>query len=351
MISNTSNNYKRVVSYSVEVEAGDIDTSGSASLSNSEGTFAGTEAIADGTYNIGVNIDGAGAADVSTGALADTSGIAEISNAGSLAAFTGATASGLGAATYDLDVQVDQENTVATWPISMIVAGAEDWDAIAGLIQTSLQTASSTSPTVTITGGKFLISSATAGDTSRIIITAGTAGSGGGDLLGAITALSADYTATIDTPVDGVETSVTLAVAGISGNLSGATIAITDGLLVVTSDTDGPTSSIVLTEGTSAGLIAGLDAISGVTTVIDTPTASADGRVRIPLVTDTDSTYTDFLIVSAFVVTAGNIEKTNGLKIYKETVSSLDYVTVMDDGTTTELVAGDTINICGLWYK
>ena len=196
----------------------------------------------------------------------DTVGSATISNTGTLGAFTGATVPAIASATYDLDVDVDGGGNNQ---LAIALLNTDDWDGIATKIQTQLQAATSSTETVAITDGKITITSATDGSTSTIVIAAGTAGSGGGDLIAAITALGADYTATIDTPVDGI-----------------------DGAFTIDVNTQNPASTchFVYQVRDSAGL-----------------------------------------------------DKTNGLKASYS--SSTGKITIQDDGTTSELDAGDVVTV------
>ena len=143
----------------------------------------------------------------------DQIGYATISNTGSLGAFTGATVPAIASATYDLDVTIDGGGLNQ---LAVALLNTDDWDGIAAKIQTALRTATGSTETVAIVAGKIQITSATAGSTSTVLIAAGTAGSGGGDLLAAITALGATYTATLDTPVDGTEASVAIVLTDVS---------------------------------------------------------------------------------------------------------------------------------------
>lgn len=131
----------------------------------------------------------------------DASGYAEISNAGSLLAFTGDVVPAITSATYDLDITVDAGANA----IAIALLDTDDWDGIATKIQAALRTSTSALETVAIVDGKIKVSSVTNGASSTVLIEAGTTGSGGGDLLDAITAIGATYTATLDTPVDGTE--------------------------------------------------------------------------------------------------------------------------------------------------
>lgn len=124
-----------------------------------------------------------------------TVGYQDISNGGSLGSFTGATPSGLAAATYDLDVTI---NGALLHQLAITLAGTEDWDAVAAAIQVALRAATGSNETVAVVAGVIKISSITYGTTSTVLIAAGTAGSGGGDILTAISALGATYIATID---------------------------------------------------------------------------------------------------------------------------------------------------------
>jgi len=139
-----------------------------------------------------------------TGLIADQPaplhGSATISNTGALGAFTGATVPAFAPDDYDLDISIDG-GSVEQVTVSLVAL--DDWDDVALKIQTALRALTAKLETVTIAGGKFVVTATSFGPTSSVEITAGTAGSAGGDLLAAITALSADYTATIDTPVTG----------------------------------------------------------------------------------------------------------------------------------------------------
>jgi hypothetical protein len=140
----------------------------------------------------------------------DTSGYATISNTGALGEFVGATVPALASATYDLDVRVDGAASPGH-QLAIALLDSDDWTGIAAKIQVQLRAASGSTETVVIdSDGKIRVTSATDGSSSTIIIEVGTTGSGGGDLIAAITALGADYTATIDTPVNGVEGAITI---------------------------------------------------------------------------------------------------------------------------------------------
>ena len=138
----------------------------------------------------------------------DQVGYATISNTGSLLAFTGATVPALASATYDLDVTVDS----TLRQVAVALLNTDDWDGIAAKIQVALRALTSSTETVAIVSGKIKITSATNGSTSTILIAAGTAGSPGGDLLAAIDALGATYVTSLDTPVDGVEGTISIPV-------------------------------------------------------------------------------------------------------------------------------------------
>lgn len=113
--------------------------------------------------------------------------------------FIGGTVPAISAATYDLDVSAD---TVVVRQLSVALTASDDWDTIAAALQTALRAATGGSETVVISSGEILAKSGTQGAGSSIRITAGTAGSGGGDLLAAIDGL-AGYTTTVEDEVDG----------------------------------------------------------------------------------------------------------------------------------------------------
>lgn len=130
------------------------------------------------------------------------SGYQDIDNTGSLGTFTGATVPAITTQTdYELDVTVDG----VTYQLATIaIANTDDWDSICTAIQTSLQGATSSTETCAIVNGSIRVSSVTNGVGSAIIIAAGTAGTGSGDLLAVIDALGADYTTSIQTAVNGI---------------------------------------------------------------------------------------------------------------------------------------------------
>lgn len=135
---------------------------------------------------------------------APTSGYATISNSGSVGSYPPATVPAIATqADYELDITVDGTlYKLATISINI----ADDWSDIALAIQTSLQTATSSTETVVIDAlEKIRVTSATTGESSTIVIAAGTAGTGSGDLLAVIDALGATYTTVLDAPVDGEE--------------------------------------------------------------------------------------------------------------------------------------------------
>lgn len=134
---------------------------------------------------------------------APTAGYQTISNTGSLGAFTGTTVPAIATqADYELDITVDGTlHQLANISINI----ADNWDTIAGAIQTALQSATGSTETVAIVLNKIKVTSATTGDDSKIVISAGTAGTGSGDLLAVIDAIGATYVTSIDTAVDGEE--------------------------------------------------------------------------------------------------------------------------------------------------
>ena len=129
-----------------------------------------------------------------------TAGYQTISNTGALGTFVGATVPAIASATYDLDVTIDGGSLNQ---LAIALLNTDSWTGILAKIQTALRTATSSTETVALVDGKIKVTSATTNEASAVLIAAGTAGSGGGDLLAAITALSADYTATVDTAVAG----------------------------------------------------------------------------------------------------------------------------------------------------
>jgi hypothetical protein len=117
--------------------------------------------------------------------------------------FVGATVPALPSDTYDLDVIVDAENSGNPYQLAVALLLADDWDGIATKIETALQLASATAPTVAIVDGKIKITSATTGDASGITIADGTAGNI--PLLDYIDDNIADMQTTIETAVPGAD--------------------------------------------------------------------------------------------------------------------------------------------------
>ena len=142
-----------------------------------------------------------------TGTALATNGYQDITNTGSLGGFPAATVPAIATQSdYELDITIDG---VLHQLADISINVADDWTDIAAAIQTSLQTATSGTETVALNGtaGSETIrvtSADTFGTTSTVLIAAGTAGTGSGDLLAVITALGASYTATIGTAVDGL---------------------------------------------------------------------------------------------------------------------------------------------------
>lgn len=116
--------------------------------------------------------------------------------------FIGATVAGISAEDYDLDVKAD---TTATRQLVVSLTATDDWNTIAAALQVALRLETGSTETVTIAGGQILVTSAKQGTGSAIRISAGTAGSGGGDLLAAIDAL-VGYATTVEDPADGSTT-------------------------------------------------------------------------------------------------------------------------------------------------
>lgn len=136
----------------------------------------------------------------------DSTGYAEISSTPT--AFVGATVPAITSATYDLDVNTDGSGNNQ---LAIALLDSDDWDGIAAKIQTALRTATSGTEVVAVVDGAIRITSDSEGATSTVVIAAGTAGSGGGDLLTAIDGL-AGYTTALETPVDGTEGSIAITI-------------------------------------------------------------------------------------------------------------------------------------------
>lgn len=104
------------------------------------------------------------------GTAAPTAGTQAISNAtGSLGTITGATVPALPSRTYNIDISADGTNRALA--VALLVT--DSWTQIAAKLQTALRTATSSTETVAISGGKILVTSATTGLNSKIVIAAG----------------------------------------------------------------------------------------------------------------------------------------------------------------------------------
>ncbi len=130
--------------------------------------------------------------------------------------FDGTTVPALSTEDYDLDIKVD---TTATQQLTVAVTSSDDWDTIAAALQVDLRNETGSTETVAIAGGQIVVTSAKQGTGSAVRISAGTAGSSGGDLLAAIDALPG-YDTTVEDPADGstvaTGAAIGIAVAGLS---------------------------------------------------------------------------------------------------------------------------------------
>lgn len=139
--------------------------------------------------------------------------------------FSGSTVPAISANTYDLDITIDGG---VLNQLTFVIAVTDTWDTIVAAIQSALQTATGSTEAVIIVGGRIRVTSATTGPSSTVLIAAGTAGSGGGDILAAIDAQVANMTTTIEAAVDGsdgrVDVIARAVIAGINGNVGADTI-------------------------------------------------------------------------------------------------------------------------------
>ena len=104
------------------------------------------------------------------GTATPTAGIQTISNAtGLLGTITGATVPALPSRTYNIDISADGTN----YPLAVALLVTDSWTQIAAKLQAALRFATSALETVVISGGKILVTSATDGVNSKILITAG----------------------------------------------------------------------------------------------------------------------------------------------------------------------------------
>ena len=146
---------------------------------------------------------------------AATAGFADATN-GSI---VGATASAIGAATYDFDVTIDGGGLQA---LSVVLTGGETYSAIAGLMSAAVAggTVAYDDPAFA-----FRVTSGTTGAGSAATVAAGTAGSGGGDLFAALDAADT-VTHTFPAPTAGIAAPTDPAPGGLTAIT--ATIAVND---------------------------------------------------------------------------------------------------------------------------
>lgn len=154
-----------------------------------DGTSAGILAalLAQKSVTTTVNTAVAGVDDM------ETSGYQDISFATSI---LGTDAAGLAAADYAIDINIDSggnnQLTVTVTGVTMTYAQ------IAAAIQAALRVATASTETVVVTDGVIRTTSATTGLTSTVVIAAGTAVTGGGDIIAALSG-------TIETAVNGTD--------------------------------------------------------------------------------------------------------------------------------------------------
>jgi hypothetical protein len=151
--------------------------------------------------------------------------IATLSSTGSQAissaptSFVGATVPAMATESYDLDIAVD---TTARNQVTVAIDITNDWNAIAAALQVATRAETGGTETVVVSGGQIVLTSGNQGTGSSVRVSAGTAGSGGGDLLAAIDALP-NYGTTVEDPEDGMITatgvSVDTAVDGLDNPL------------------------------------------------------------------------------------------------------------------------------------
>ena len=101
--------------------------------------------------------------------------------------------------TYKLDITIDGGSLNQ---LEFSISDTDDWDTIASSIETVLQTATSSSETVEISDNTFLVTSATTGVSSTVLIGEGTS-STGDPFLSEITSQVLSIKSDLDTPVDG----------------------------------------------------------------------------------------------------------------------------------------------------
>jgi hypothetical protein len=101
------------------------------------------------------------------GTAGPTAGYATITN--SEASLVGATVPALPSATYKIDMSIDSTN----YTLSVALLVTDDWTGIAAKLQTALRTATSSTETVAISGGKIKVTSATTGITSLVALAKG----------------------------------------------------------------------------------------------------------------------------------------------------------------------------------
>lgn len=169
-------------------------------------TFTDTSLSAPWSTGKAVNVTFTGAALATQGTAALTSSATAIAAGDSV---------GLAAGTYDLGIDIDGAGSS---DIEITAVGTETWTQLATLIDTAL-----TGAGAAISGAELLFTSDTYGDGSSIVITNGDGSATDGDLIAALSAL-APYTMVIETPDDGVNSSS----AAIVDQINSAVVADSD---------------------------------------------------------------------------------------------------------------------------
>lgn len=131
------------------------------------------------------------------------------------------------------------------------------------------------------------------------------------------------------------------------------TVEITGGKIKVTSATNGPTSTVVIAEGTGAGvsggLLAAINTLTDYTVTLETPVNGAEGAVYLVVDANASSSNpTDSLIYMIDVKDSNNIHKSGLKSSYSETTGLL---TIEDDADVTEIAIGDVITVLGHFHR
>ena len=132
-------------------------------------------------------------------------------------------------------------------------------------------------------------------------------------------------------------------------DLTGGTVALVNGKIKFTNDTEGASSTIVLAPGDANDAIAAFDLIEGVTCEVLDAVDGVEGAKQMDIAASDAwlSKPTRDFNFTCQVVDSSNKVKTNGLKVWYD--EQTGYVNIADDGSTSEILENDVITVLGVF--